>query len=118
RLLPDVEMEEAADLPLRVRLRRGLLEATAETHLLVEIQEQRRIHGVAVDYRRSRGEEKHRIRRHSAARIRSRRSCGSVSPRAAARTGANERRWIGDGPNSRMAAKWARVEYPMWRAKP
>src|SRR5207244_9529935 len=29
----------------------------------------------------------------------------SGSPRIAARTGANERRWTGDGPCSRMAAK-------------
>src|SRR2546427_475391 len=46
RLLPDVEVEEAAHLPLRVGLRRGLLEAAGGGHLAGEGEEQGRVHGV------------------------------------------------------------------------
>src|SRR5437773_10073330 len=109
RLLSDVEVEEAAHLPLRVGLRRRLLEAAGEAHLAVEVEEQRRVHGYVTDYRRSRRQEKRR-RPQSAASTGPSASCGSASPRAAARTGAKERRWTGDGPSSRMAAKCARVE--------
>jgi hypothetical protein len=51
RLLPDVEVQEAADLPLRVGARRGLLEAPAETHLPIEIDQQLGIHDAVADYR-------------------------------------------------------------------
>src|ERR1051326_8013246 len=60
RLLADVEMEETAHLALRVGLGGGLLEPAAETHLPVEVQQQRGIHRCAIDYRPSGCEEKPR----------------------------------------------------------
>ena len=42
RLLPDVEVEEAADLALRVGARRLFLEAADEEHLAVELRQMRR----------------------------------------------------------------------------
>src|SRR5207249_3898779 len=59
-LLANVEVQEAAHLPLRVGLRRGFLEAATEGDLAVQAQEQRRVHRVPIDYRPSRREEKAR----------------------------------------------------------
>ena len=44
-LLPDVQMQEAADLSLRVRPRGGFLEAPAQGHLPIQVEKERSIHG-------------------------------------------------------------------------
>src|SRR6266550_2501765 len=112
RLLADVEVEKAADLPLRVGFRRGLLETAAERHAPIEVEQEAGIHKKRhLDYRGftrtgKRGVQSSATRAGSASWL-------SSSPRAAARTGAKERRCTGEGPCSRMAAKWWRVAYPM-----
>ncbi len=45
-------------------------------------------------------------------------SQGGNSPGCVARTGAKLLRWIGQGPRSVNAARWAGVGYPLWIAKP
>src|SRR5438876_64571 len=112
RLLADVEVEKAADLPLRVGFRRGLLETAAERHAPIEVEQEAGIHKKRnLDYRGFTRTGKRRPQS-SATRAGSA-SWLSSSPRAAARTGAKERRCTGEGPCSRMAAKWRRVAYPM-----
>src|SRR5207302_6268386 len=90
RLLPDSQVEEAADLALRVRLRGRLLDAPDEQHLAIELEQEHAlalegllvawfVHGGG-DYRQRRPEEKARTRGRGRGRSRSRgRSSSEVS---------------------------------------
>src|SRR5208282_1986794 len=59
----------------------------------------------------------------SSSRTASESESSSIKPKTscgigALHTGANDRRWSGEGPCSRRAARWRGVQYPLFEAKP